>query len=358
MPSDKDDLRPRGFDARLGGSLQDMLQQDPHPRIRRPGRLPEGPDDAVFLLDAHTRHIRACNPAARMMFGYEPQELFGHTPEMLHLDGSHSGYFDARDEQLLRRDGFVRGRFTMRHRNGTTFVATHTMMLVGESDGAETAISIIHDESGQAPRSAFAEMALSEDRFRALFMDYPLPLWLCERGSLRFLEANGAALELFDCPDEAQLLSCSLMDLAPGESPENLNRELETAAGRYPARISRALCDMTGTGFQAVLFPYLVHLEGTGGLAITGIRQASTDGEPVPSGRDPGQTAAAFASLSRRERQVLLHLAAGRLTKEVANELGLSTRTVESYRASLKRKTGARTAAELAIMLAGLDGDF
>lgn len=51
--------------------------------------------------------------------------------------------------------------------------------------------------------------------------------------------------------------------------------------------------------------------------------------------------------LTRRERQVLNGIVAGSTNRQIAAELGLSTRTVESYRESLMRKLGVYTVAGL-----------
>ena len=51
--------------------------------------------------------------------------------------------------------------------------------------------------------------------------------------------------------------------------------------------------------------------------------------------------------LTRRERDVLVHLLEGASNKEIAQRLGLSSRTVEGHRASMIRKAGVRSAAEL-----------
>jgi two-component system nitrate/nitrite response regulator NarL len=51
--------------------------------------------------------------------------------------------------------------------------------------------------------------------------------------------------------------------------------------------------------------------------------------------------------LSGREQDVLRAIAQGKTTKEVATELNLSARTVETYRVRLKRKLNARNVAEL-----------
>lgn len=52
------------------------------------------------------------------------------------------------------------------------------------------------------------------------------------------------------------------------------------------------------------------------------------------------ETAARFASLSMRERQVLDLLIEGQTNKEIARALGLSAKTVETYRANVMDKMG------------------
>lgn len=51
--------------------------------------------------------------------------------------------------------------------------------------------------------------------------------------------------------------------------------------------------------------------------------------------------------ISPREFQVMVLLAEGRTSKDIARILKLSTRTIESYRKSLMKKTGCRNAAEV-----------
>lgn len=54
--------------------------------------------------------------------------------------------------------------------------------------------------------------------------------------------------------------------------------------------------------------------------------------------------------LSRREREVLRLMVTGRANKQIAADLGLSTKTVEAHRANVKRKMRADTVAELVQM--------
>ena len=60
-----------------------------------------------------------------------------------------------------------------------------------------------------------------------------------------------------------------------------------------------------------------------------------------------GADQGALAGLTSRERQVLIGVADGRTNKEIAQELGISHRTVESHRESLMRKLDVYTVAGL-----------
>jgi DNA-binding NarL/FixJ family response regulator len=54
-----------------------------------------------------------------------------------------------------------------------------------------------------------------------------------------------------------------------------------------------------------------------------------------------------LGQLTGRERQVLVGVAEGRTNREIAVDLGISHRTVETHRESLMRKLGIRTVAGL-----------
>lgn len=56
---------------------------------------------------------------------------------------------------------------------------------------------------------------------------------------------------------------------------------------------------------------------------------------------------ASFASLSPRERQVFERVVAGKLNKQIADELGVAERTVKAQRAHMMEKLGVGSSAEL-----------
>ncbi len=65
------------------------------------------------------------------------------------------------------------------------------------------------------------------------------------------------------------------------------------------------------------------------------------------SSTTPIKTPGLVASLSRRELEVLEKIGQGKTTKEIAFELELSPRTVDVHRASIKKKLGLRSGAEI-----------
>lgn len=62
---------------------------------------------------------------------------------------------------------------------------------------------------------------------------------------------------------------------------------------------------------------------------------------------------AMLSRLTPREQQVLERIVAGRLNKQIADDLGISIKTVEAHRASIMDKTNAGTVADLMRVVMG-----
>ena len=68
--------------------------------------------------------------------------------------------------------------------------------------------------------------------------------------------------------------------------------------------------------------------------------------------QDGDTRGARLAALTPREQDVMQRVAAGKLNKVIADEMHVSMRTVEVYRARVYAKLGVRSSAELATLLA------
>jgi two-component system response regulator FixJ len=79
-------------------------------------------------------------------------------------------------------------------------------------------------------------------------------------------------------------------------------------------------------------------------------RAIEIDREARRSRDERADVLARLAVLTRREREIVDLLVEGKANKEIAAELGLSTRTVEGHRAHIMDKVGATSFAELVRM--------
>ncbi|QDQ28772.1 response regulator transcription factor [Chitinimonas arctica] len=80
-------------------------------------------------------------------------------------------------------------------------------------------------------------------------------------------------------------------------------------------------------------------------LAVADARRRSRGGQQQADKR--------LATLSPREREVMQLVLAGKLNKQIGDELNIAVRTVEVHRASVFAKMGVRSALDLAQLLAG-----
>lgn len=101
--------------------------------------------------------------------------------------------------------------------------------------------------------------------------------------------------------------------------------------------------------------------EDTPMVALSGFLAAAAGGVPImiamliywrsrhasPVQADPAQTSGARVHLTPREHEILQLVGAGKTTKEIARDLGISPKTVEFHRGHLMRKYEAANMAEL-----------
>ena len=147
--------------------------------------------------------------------------------------------------------------------------------------------------------------------------------------------------------------TCLVLDVRlPGRSGLELQRELAAANRQLPIIFITAHADvpmtvqaMKGGAMEFLTKPFrdqelLDAVEA--GLARDRARRERDRALAAVKER--------FDGLSSREREVMLHVMAGRLNKQIAHDIGITESTVKVHRTNLMRKMKARSLPELSRM--------
>jgi FixJ family two-component response regulator len=147
--------------------------------------------------------------------------------------------------------------------------------------------------------------------------------------------------------------TCLVLDVRmPGRSGLELQRDLAAANRQVPIIFITAHADvpmtvqaMKGGAIEFLTKPFrdqdlLDAIEA--GLARDRARRESERALAALRER--------FDTLSSRERDIMLHVVAGRLNKQIANDIGIAESTVKVHRTHLMRKMKARSLPELSRM--------
>ena len=147
--------------------------------------------------------------------------------------------------------------------------------------------------------------------------------------------------------------ACLVLDVRmPGRSGLELQRDLAAANRQVPIIFITAHGDipmtvqaMKGGAIEFLTKPFRDQdlLEAVqAGLARDRARRESD--------RALGELRERFDALSSREREIMMQVTAGRLNKQIANDIGIAESTVKVHRTHLMRKMKARSLPELSRM--------
>ena len=172
----------------------------------------------------------------------------------------------------------------------------------------------------------------------------------------RLLLSIDLTVQAFESPErflqslDSTRTGCLVVDLAmPGLNGLELQEELERRASLLP------IVFLTGRGDIAASVRAMKHgavdflTKPVDDATLIGVVQdALVKGQGLWQARDERvRMEARLATLTARERQVLEHVVAGRLNKQIAAALGIAEKTVKFHRGNLMRKMGVRSVAEL-----------
>lgn len=129
----------------------------------------------------------------------------------------------------------------------------------------------------------------------------------------------------------------------PDTEPEKAAVLRDAVYSRQPALVEILNYRKDGTRFlNAVMIAPIFDADGRLdcflGSQVEVVQEAEQPRSEVARGK--------IASLSRRQREILTSIAAGKLNKQIAWELSLSERTVKLHRSAVLKALGVRTAAD------------
>jgi FixJ family two-component response regulator len=147
--------------------------------------------------------------------------------------------------------------------------------------------------------------------------------------------------------------TCLVLDVRmPGRSGLELQRDLAAANRQVPIIFITAHADvpMTVQAMKGGAMEFLTKPFRDQELIDAVEAGLARDRARRESDRALGALKERFDTLSAREREIVLHVIAGRLNKQIAHDIGIAESTVKVHRTNLMRKMNARSVPELSRM--------
>ncbi len=262
--------------------LYKPLPQFPmHEQVSFPELLNSLPD-AVWSMDIAKARYHYLSAACESVFGYTVEELQNFSVEDWQKIILPEDYplVEAAWEKVMQ-EGYAQVEFRIRHQDGTMRYLFDKYQLVRNEDGVLRRVNgITRDITKRKTERLLLEAALqreqelneelsqreeelsaseeeirqhlqetsrynefleqtrtvlksSEEKYRYLFEHSPVPMWIYERQSLRFLAVNQAVVNLYGYT-EAEFLQMTLKDIRSEEARQEFERFIQQQSGSNP----------------------------------------------------------------------------------------------------------------------------
>ena len=302
--------------------------------------LIERSDDATTLVDAEGLIVYA-SPSTRRASGYEPAELVGKSVlAVLHPDDA--PLFAQVLERLLADPGSsVPALYRARHADGSwrwiDGIATNLLHV----PSVRAIVANYRDVTARVTtENALRE---SEERYRLLFDATPVPVFVLDLQSLRYLAVNDATLEKYGYSRE-ELLAMNVLDIRPPEDVARLKETLASLDGTNFNTGSWRHHKKDGTTFEVEITTHAVEFAGRPARLV--VARDVTEGRRLEEQLRLSQKMEATGLLAggvAHDFNNLLGVILG--SGELAKRAAATGRPVDAYLAEID--AAARRAAEL-----------
>ena len=143
---------------------------------------------------------------------------------------------------------------------------------------------------------------------------------------------------------------CAILDLSmPGLDGFRLQQALADGGAPWPIIFLTGKGDISASvrAMRAGAIDFLTKPARKEDLLLAISRAEASDAQARQARAESAAVQAMIATLTPREREVLSHVVAGRLNKQIAGDLGIVEKTIKFHRSRMMRKLGVRTVADL-----------
>jgi FixJ family two-component response regulator len=183
----------------------------------------------------------------------------------------------------------------------------------------------------------------------------------------RLLRTNGYDVRSYASPQEflachdAKVPGCAVLDVSmPAVDGLALQKALTDGGSQRPVIFLTGKGDIPTSvrAMKAGAIDFLTKPVNDATLLEAIARAVAQDAKSRQTDAELASIHARIATLTPREREVMTHVVAGRLNKQIAGDLGTVEKTIKVHRSRMMEKLGIRTVADLVRMAqkAGLSG--
>lgn len=279
----------------------------------------EGAPYGICVSGVAEDRFLAVNASFARMLGYASSS------EVLQLSIDRDVYWDPEERQrivesLASRSHFAALESQMKHKTGRPITVRSTERLITEDGEGAHYIEAFVEDITEAKRAQDA-LRQSEERYRLLFSESPLPMWVYDLETLRFLAVNAAAIAHYGFSEE-EFKGMTVQDIRPAEEV---------------VRLLKIVGHPSSAGREGIWR----HRKKDGSLIDVEITRQSLKFEGRPAALILAQDVTEKLALEAQFRQAQKMEAVGRLAGGVAHDFNNCLMIINSYAQLLQTRSNA-----------------
>jgi diguanylate cyclase (GGDEF)-like protein/PAS domain S-box-containing protein len=211
--------RDDGSGGMIRGTLTDITDlRNAEQQNRRLAAIVRGSDDAILSLTIEGV-IETWNRGAERIYGYTAEEAIGKSIKIL-APGDRSNETLQMLEEVARGDEVSELETIRVTKDGRGITVALSISPLADAAGVVTGASTIARDITDKKRIE-ETLRKSEEQYRLLFNTNPIPMWVFDRTTFRFLAANQAAIQQYGF-SEQEFLVMTIADIRPEEDVPDL----------------------------------------------------------------------------------------------------------------------------------------